>query len=72
MKGNLLNREVLPFLLSFNNLTTNPSAQGLIFEVTSIIALAVYALMAVVLVQALWILFYRTYTRSLKTYRRTN
>jgi hypothetical protein len=62
----------LPFLLPFNNLTTNPSAQGMIFEVTSIIAMAVYALIAVVLVQALWILFYRTYTRSLKTYRRTN
>jgi len=61
-----------PFLLPFNSLTTNPSAQGMVFEVTSIIAMAVYALLALVVVQALWILFNRAYTRSLKTYRRTN
>ncbi len=61
-----------PFLLPFNNLTINPSAQGMVFEVTSIIAMAVYALLAVIAVQGLWIIFYRTYTRSLKTYRRTH
>jgi hypothetical protein len=61
-----------PFLLPFNNLTTNPSAQGMVFEVTSIIAMAVYALLALVVVQGLWVLFFRAHTRSLKTYRRTS
>ena len=60
------------FLQPFAGLVINPSFEGIVLEVTSLIAMMVYALLTLLVVQAIWILFYRTYTRSLKTYRRTS
>lgn len=61
-----------PFLLPFAGLTINPTVETMILEITSMIAMIVYALLALLVVQAIWIVFYRTYTRSLKTFRRTS
>jgi YggT family protein len=61
-----------PFLWPFSNLTVTPSAEGMVLEISSLIAMVVYAVATWVVVQAIWLLFFRTYTRSLKTYRRTN
>ncbi len=61
-----------PFLRPFAGLTVSPSADGMVLEISSLIAMIVYAVATWVLVQAIWLLFYRTYTRSLKTYKRTN
>ena len=60
------------FLLPFAGLTLNPSYEGMVLEITSMIAMIVYALLALLGVQAIWIVFYRTYTRSLKTFRKTS
>lgn len=60
-----------PFLLPFAGLTTNPTFEAMVLEITSMIAMIVYALLALLSVQAIWIVFYRTYTRSLKSFRRT-
>ena len=60
-----------PFLRPFANLTVNPSFEGVVVEVTSMIAMAIYALLTLLVVQAIWIVFFRTYTRSMKTFRKT-
>ena len=59
------------FLRPFVGLTVNPTFEGMVLEITSIIAMIVYAILTLIVVQAVWILFYRTYTRSRKTFRRT-
>jgi len=61
-----------PFLWPFTNLTAQPTSEGMVLEISSLIAMVVYAVATWVVVQAIWLLFFRTYTRSLKTYRRTN
>lgn len=61
-----------PFLWPFANLTVTPSAEGMVLEISSLIAMVVYAIATWAVVQLIWLLFFRTYTRSMKTYRRTN
>jgi hypothetical protein len=47
------------FLLPFAGLIGTPSAGGLVLEISSIIAMAVYALMGWALERLVWVIFYR-------------
>ncbi|HLA97493.1 MAG TPA: YggT family protein [Anaerolineales bacterium] len=47
------------FLWPFIGLTSSPSADGLVFETSSVIAILVYALMGWVIVKLTWLLLYR-------------
>lgn len=48
-----------PFLWLFQGLTRTPSFEGIVIEFYDLIAMAVYAMMAWVIIQLLWILFSR-------------
>ncbi len=48
-----------PFLLPFVGLTVTPAANGVVLEISSIIALFVYALLSVLAQRLFWILFSR-------------
>jgi uncharacterized protein YggT (Ycf19 family) len=52
------------FLAPFRGLTVEPSAGGIVLELSSIIALGVYAMLAWVVVRGLWILLYQPRDRS--------
>jgi hypothetical protein len=58
------------FLWPFFGLTVTPEANGIVLEISSIIAMIVYAVFAWALVKFLWLVFYRTPTRSVSTYER--
>lgn len=58
------------FLWPFQNLTVNPAFGNFVFELTSLIALLVYALIAWGLVRLIWVLFYRRPTTQVTTYDR--
>jgi hypothetical protein len=58
------------FLWPFRNLVTNPSFQNLTLEVTSIIAMLVYALLGWIIVRMIWVIFYRSPTSQVITYDR--
>lgn len=47
------------FLAPFAGLTATPSAGGMVLEVSSVIAMLVYALIAWVLERVIWVVFYR-------------
>src|SRR3989337_1390207 len=47
------------FLLPFAGLTATPSAGGLVLEISSVIAMVVYALIAWALERTIWVIFYR-------------
>jgi len=47
------------FLLPFAGLTGTPSAGGMVLEISSVIAMLVYALIAWALERAIWVIFYR-------------
>jgi uncharacterized protein with PQ loop repeat len=47
------------FLWPFYGLTGNPSANGLVLEIPSIIAMVVYAIIAWAIAKLVWLLFYR-------------
>ena len=47
------------FLAPFAGLTATPSAGGMVLEVSSVIALLVYALIAWALERVIWVVFYR-------------
>ena len=48
-----------PFLWPFAGLTVTPSANGVTLEISSIVALFVYALLSVLIERLFWILFSR-------------
>jgi uncharacterized protein YggT (Ycf19 family) len=48
-----------PFLALFRNLVNNPSYQGGVFELTSLIAMIVYSLATWVVVRLIWLIAYR-------------
>jgi hypothetical protein len=48
-----------PFMALFYNLTGNPAAAGSVIEVTTLIAMLVYALFGWLIVKLVWVLFYR-------------
>ena len=47
------------FLLPFSGLTGTPSAGNMVLEISSLIAMAVYALLAWGLERLIWVIFYR-------------
>jgi hypothetical protein len=58
------------FLWPFRNIVANPGFQNYILEVTSLIAMIVYALIGWALVRLIWVLFYRAPTSQVTTYHR--
>jgi hypothetical protein len=58
------------FLWPFQNLIANPSFQNMTLEVTSIIAMIVYALLGWLIVRMIWVTFYRSPTSQVTTYDR--
>ena len=55
------------FLLPFKGLTIEPSAQGIVLEISAIIAMFVYALIGWAIVKLVWLLFYQPSSRSVRT-----
>lgn len=49
------------FLFPFVGLTSTPASGGMVLEISSIIAIFVYALLAWALERIVWIIFYRPY-----------
>jgi uncharacterized protein YggT (Ycf19 family) len=47
------------FLWPFAGLTGTPAAGGMVLEISSMIAVVVYALIAYALVKTIWVIFYR-------------
>jgi len=47
------------FLAPFAGLTGTPAAGGMVLEITSVIAMVVYALIAWALERIIWVIFYR-------------
>jgi YggT family protein len=59
------------FLAPFFGLTGSPAANGVVLEIPSLIAMAVYALIGWAVVRILWLLLIRPMTRSATRYDRT-
>lgn len=49
-----------PFLAPFVGLTITPTVEGMVLEVSSIIALFVYALLSMLVARIIWIIFSRS------------
>lgn len=59
------------FLAPFAGLTGNPATSGgNVLEVTSFIAMIVYALVAWGIIRLVWLIFYQPSTRTVSTYER--
>lgn len=58
------------FLWPFRNIVANPAFQNYVLEITSVIAMIVYALVGWAIVQLIWVLFYRRPTSQVTTYHR--
>ena len=56
------------FLWPFQGLTATPSANGVVFEVSTIIAMAAYVLFGWLVAQLVWVIFRETSRRSVSTY----
>jgi hypothetical protein len=56
------------FLVPFNGLTTNPAVGGMVLEITSIVAMIVYSLIAWAIIRLIWLVFYQPQARSVTTY----
>lgn len=70
--ASLVYRVTEPFLLPFFGLTETLSAQGIVLEVTSIIAMLVYALLGWLIVRLIWLIFYRPSAVVVSTYEKRN
>ena len=55
------------FLAPFAGLTGTPAAGGMVLEVSTLIAMVVYALLAWVLERIVWVMFYRPRTGAVNT-----
>src|SRR5687768_1384178 len=53
------------FLWPFFGLTVTPAANGMVLEIPTLVAMAVYALLAWLLVRLLWVIFDRSTARSI-------
>ncbi|HLF26263.1 MAG TPA: YggT family protein [Anaerolineae bacterium] len=60
-----------PFLLPFIGLTGTPSAGGIVLEISSIIAIIVYALLAWLIIKVINVVFYRPRLSRPATYEET-
>lgn len=58
------------FVWPFMNITANPSFEGHVLEITSIIAMLVYLLLALVVVRLIWVVFYRAPSSQVTIYDR--
>ena len=58
------------FLKPFVGLTVNPSTGGIVLEITSLIAMLVYAMFGWLIVQLAWLIFYRARTRTVTVYEK--
>lgn len=58
------------FLWPFRSIIADPSFQNMTLEVTSIIAMLVYALLGWILVRMIWVVFYSPPTSEVTTYDR--
>ncbi len=55
------------FLSPFAGLISNPASGKIILEVTTIVAMLIYLLAGWVLIQLVWLIFYRARTRTVTT-----
>jgi YggT family protein len=55
------------FLMPFVGLTSTPAAGGMVLEISTLIAMVVYALAAWVLERIVWVIFYRPRTAAVNT-----
>lgn len=58
------------FLAPFNGLIGNPSVNGMVLEITTVIAMIVYALVAWGVIRLVWLIFYHPSARTVTTYER--
>jgi len=58
------------FVAPFTGLVGNPALGGNVLEITSLVALIVYALIAAVLVRLVWLVFYHPSAKTVSTYAR--
>ena len=58
------------FVAPFAGLVSNPSVGGNVLEITSFVALIVYALIAAVLIRLVWLVFYHPSAKTVTTYQR--
>ena len=58
------------FVAPFAGLVGNPSVGGNVLEITSFVALIVYALIAAVLIRLVWLVFYHPSAKTVTTYQR--
>lgn len=58
------------FLWPFRNIVGNPAFQNYVLEITSLIAMIVYALIGWAIVRLIWVLFYRSPSSRVTTYHR--
>lgn len=58
------------FLWPFQGLTATPAANGMVLEISSLIAMVVYAILAWVFVKLLYLIFLPSRSRSVSVYRR--
>jgi hypothetical protein len=65
--ANLLYSFTNLFLVPFAGLTGTPAAGGMVLEVSTIIAMIVYALVAWVIERLVWVLFYRSRSAVVST-----
>lgn len=57
-----------PFLWPFYGITGTPAAEGHVLEVTSLIAMLIYALLGWIVVRLIWVIFYHPSSRRVITY----
>lgn len=57
------------FVAPFAGLVGNPAMGGNVLEITSIVALIVYALVAAVLIRLVWLVFYHPSAKTVTTYQ---
>jgi YggT family protein len=58
------------FVAPFAGLVGNPAIGGNVLEITSLVALIVYALVAAVLIRLVWLVFYHPSSKTVTTYER--
>ena len=58
------------FLWPFRNIVANPAFQNYVLEITSLIAMIVYALIGWAIIRLIWVIFYRAPTSQVTTYHR--
>ncbi len=58
------------YLVPFASLTANPAVDGLVLEITSMMAMVIYALIAWGIVRLLWLIFYHPSGRAVSRYER--